>query len=254
MGVIASSLTVIISEERNMDSIRLAVLLFTMRHEIQGIVVYSHHLFNLPSEGTGREYIYNESFDTAWGYIFEVPLDKDNPNHRIVPKGAGGAAGPISPNETWNERYSAGYDYLLKKYAKDCYNLKDNPKSKWYGTKSGKPCVIVICSYWHDGYTVFNESAKILAQKHGALYCDIANQVGFSYRQTDPTNDDSIRQSFLYCNNSEFGSGNDSEDIPIDGVVYTNMGWHATRDVNAPLTLKRGKILSEILKIATSDN
>lgn len=71
MGVIVSSLTVIISEERNMDSIRLAVLLFTMRHEIYGIVVYSHHLFNLPSEGTGREYIYNESFDTAWGYIFE---------------------------------------------------------------------------------------------------------------------------------------------------------------------------------------
>jgi hypothetical protein len=182
--------------------------------------------------------------------ILSVPMDITNANHRIVPYGGGGASGTLENNNIYNERYASGYDYLLKKYAYDCYMLKFNPKSKWYGSPFGKPCNVVICSYWHDGYKVFNESAKILAKRHGALYCDIAGQVGFSYMQTDPTNENSIRVSRLYCNNS-FGN---EEDIPIDGVMYTKMGWHATRDVNSPLTLKRGKILSESLLLACSDN
>jgi len=178
-----------------------------------------------------------------------VVMDKSNSSHRIVPYGGSGASGTLEPNNTINERYAAGYDYLLKKYAYDCYMLKFNPQSKWYGSPFGKPCNIVICSYWHDGYKVFNGSAKVLAKRHGALYCDIAGQVGFSYMQTDPTDDNSLRISRLYCNNS---SGNE-EDIPIDGVMYTKMGWHATRDVNSPLMLKRGKILSESLLIACGD-
>lgn len=178
----------------------------------------------------------------------DVAPDKANASHHIVPQGGGfGSQGPnsdISTARAANERYTAGYDYLLKKYIKDCYDLRLNPQSKWYGTKTGKPVRIIICSYWHDGYKKFNVSAEKLARKFGATFCNIADNVGFSYRQTDPAVASSIRQSFLYCNNAAFSSGNDSEDIYIDGVLYTGMGWHATRDIEHPLTKKRGMMLA----------
>ena len=184
-----------------------------------------------------------KGYDDSGLPISGIP-NPSNPQHHILPQTGGSAHGYYPQNDILNERYAAGFDYLIKKYTLDCYNLRLDPTSKWYGTKSGKPCNVIICSYWHDGYTVYNEAAKTVALKHGAIYCDIASKVGFSYRQTDPTDENSIRQSFLYCNNAAFGSGNDSEDIPINGVIYTNMGWHATRDVNSPLTVKRGDILA----------
>ena len=180
-----------------------------------------------------------------------VPLDKSNPDHIIVPYGGGGAAGPLIPSDLYDERYSAGYDYLLKKYAKDCYDLRLNPNSKWYGTKSGKPVIIVCTTQWHDGYVRFNESIDRLCKKHGAILCDVAGNIGFSYRQTDPENPDSIRWSALYCNNTAIGSGNDTETIPINGVNYTNMGWHPTRDWGCYIQMKRANILTETLKCAT---
>ena len=183
--------------------------------------------------------------------LLTVPLDKENPNHRIVPYGGGGAPGPATPNALYDERYSAGYDYLLKKYAKDCYDLRLNPNSKWYGTKSGKPCIIVCTTQWHDGYVRFNESVKKMAKKHGAIVADIANNIGFSYLQTNPNDENSIRWSALHCNNADFSSGNDTEDIYIDGVLYSNMGWHPTRDFDCYIQQKRGNILAETLKLAS---
>ena len=180
-----------------------------------------------------------------------VPLNKNNQNHHIVPYGGSAASGLIVQNSVYNERYAAGYDYLLKKYAKDCYNLRFNPSSKWYGTTNGKPCIIVLCTYWHDAYVQFNDAIKELAEKHGAVVCDMASNIGFSYSQTDPADPNSVRQSALYCNNSSFGSGNDLEDIPINGVIYTGMGWHATRDVNSDLMVKRGNILADVIKKIT---
>ena len=41
--------------------------------------------------------------------------------------------------------YAAAFDYVIKRYQSECYALKDDPKSKYYGTKSGKPAVIVLC-------------------------------------------------------------------------------------------------------------
>ena len=35
--------------------------------------------------------------------------------------------------------YAAAFDYVIKRYQSECYALKDDPKSKYYGTKSGKP-------------------------------------------------------------------------------------------------------------------
>lgn len=184
-----------------------------------------------------------------------VPMDKTDLTQRILPYGSnGGAPGAQVPNNLYDERYAAGYDYLLKKYALDCYNLRLNPDSKYYGTKSGKPVVIVCTTQWHDGYVRFNEGVKKMAKRHGAIVCDVANNVGFSYLQTDPTNDDSIRWNALHCNNAAYGSGNDTETIPIHGVMYTGMGWHPTRQWDCYIQMKRAQILAETMRLATYNN
>lgn len=184
-----------------------------------------------------------------------VPMDKTNLTQRIVPYGGlGGAPGAQRPNNLYDERYAAGYDYLLKKYALDCYNLRLNPDSKYYGTKSGKPVVIVCTTQWHDGYVRFNEGIKKMAKRHGAIVCNVADNVGFSYLQTDPTNDDSIRWNALHCNNAAYGSGNDTETIPIHGVMYTGMGWHPTRQWDCYIQMKRAQILAETMRLATYNN
>lgn len=183
-----------------------------------------------------------------------VPMNKTDLTQRIVPYGGLGAPGAQVPNNLYDERYAAGYDYLLKKYALDCYNLRLNPDSKYYGTKSGKPVIIVCTTQWHDGYVRFNDSVKIMAKRHGAIVCDVANNVGFSYLQTDPTNDDSIRWGALHCNNAAIGSGNDTETIPIHGVMYTGMGWHPTRQWDCYIQMKRAQILAETMRLATYNN
>lgn len=183
-----------------------------------------------------------------------VPMDKTDLTQRIVPYGGLGAPGAQVPNNLYDERYAAGYDYLLKKYALDCYNLRLNPDSKYYGTKSGKPVIIVCTTQWHDGYVRFNDSVKIMAKRHGAIVCDVANNVGFSYLQTDPTNDDSIRWGALHCNNAAIGFGNDTETIPIHGVMYTGMGWHPTRQWDCYIQMKRAQILAETMRLATYNN
>lgn len=183
-----------------------------------------------------------------------VPMNKTDLTQRIVPYGGLGASGAQVPNNLYDERYAAGYDYLLKKYALDCYNLRLNPDSKYYGTKSGKPVIIVCTTQWHDGYARFNDSVKIMAKRHGAIVCDVANNVGFSYLQTDPTNGDSIRWGALHCNNAAIGSGNDTETIPIHGVMYTGMGWHPTRQWDCYIQMKRAQILAETMRLATYNN
>lgn len=175
---------------------------------------------------------------------YEAGLTPTNPDQFVVPITPGAAQGTtvgVAAN------YAMAYDYLIKKYADDCYKLRLKSGSKYYGTKSGKLPKIIICSYWQDDYTVFNESSKIVAKKFNITYCDFANNSGFSYRQTDPADPNSIRISALYCDNSSYGSGNDTHDIPINGVLYTGMGWHPTRDVNSKLSVQMGDILAKYL-------
>lgn len=183
-----------------------------------------------------------------------VPMDKKNLTQRIVPYGGQGAAGAQRPDNLYDERYAAGYDYLLKKYALDCYNLRLNPESKYYGTKSGKPVIIVCTTQWNDAYVRFNEGIKKVAKRHGAIVADIANNVGFSYRQIDPENPDSIRWSSLHCNNAAYGGSGDTETVPIHGVMYTGMGWHPTEKWDEYIQLKRAQILADAMRFATYNN
>lgn len=215
------------------------------------VVVLSHvHNQNVASENsTGILQSTVEEYEArcynASGVLQEgVTPDPTNPSDYVI---------PLTSSKV-TESYAAGFDYFLKKYAAMCYACKNDPNSRWYGTKSGKPFNVIICSYWHDARTVYNAAAKTLCERHGALFCDFAGQVGFSYHQTDPTDPNSIRQSALYCNNAAYGGGSDTETLTIDGVQYTGMGWHPTRDPNSYLTKKLGKILSEKIEIATTDD
>ena len=42
--------------------------------------------------------------------------------------------------------YAAAFDYVIKRYITECYNLKFDEKSKYYNSRAGKPAVIVLCT------------------------------------------------------------------------------------------------------------
>lgn len=194
----------------------------------------------------------NQGYDENNNPLTPGTADPENPNHRIVTYGSVGASGPLVPNPEVNERYAAGYDYLIKKYRQECYNLKDNPDSKWYGSEYGKPCTIIICSHWHDGYVVFNEAAKTVCDRTGAIYSDTASYNGWTWRTTDPDDPNSIRWSAEVCNNASYGGSNDLHNEPINGVIYTNMGFHPTRDVNSEFNKRRASVFKETLRTLLS--
>ena len=198
---------------------------------------------------TVEEYEQNV-YDIKGNKLDAVPNPND-PDQYILPTQGYASQGYYPQRDDVNEKYAAGYDYLLKKYIKDCYELRNNPNSKYYGTVQGKPVIIVMCTQWHDGYVVYNNAVKEVASRFGAVVCDFASNVGFSYKQTNPDDPNSIRQSSLLCTNRLYGSGNDFQDIYINGVLYTNMGWHPTRDINSYFSLKRGNILADVLKKIT---
>lgn len=107
--------------------------------------------------------------------------------------------------------YSQAYDYVLRKYREDCYNLKYNKKSRWYGSNYGKPCIIVCLTHWHDSRVIFNDSIRLLQGKHNFYLCEIDKTIGFSKTQLDKENH--IQPSIQYSQDSEI----------INGIEY---GWH----------------------------
>lgn len=132
---------------------------------------------------------------------------------------------------------SAQWDYVLKKYAAECYAARLNENSKWYGTKYGKPCRIVVCTHWHDARTIFNDSIRDLQSKWGFTLCELDKRIGFSKNQIHPVTGEQV--SILHCDNP---SG-DTE--VIDGVTY---GWHPTRNKGAYIQHKIASIVESTLK------
>ena len=84
--------------------------------------------------------------------------------------------------ETGN--YAEGFDFVIKRYMSDCYNLRDDPDSKYYRSQSGKPALIVLCTHWHDARTAYNESVRKLAAKmptsDSRVTCRIPSRAGRS--------------------------------------------------------------------------
>ena len=82
--------------------------------------------------------------------------------------------------------YAAAFDYVIKRYQSECYALKDDPKSKYYGTKSGKPAVIVLCTDWHDARTTYNAAIRRLAARWGLPLVEFDRNIGFSKDTPNP--------------------------------------------------------------------
>lgn len=132
---------------------------------------------------------------------------------------------------------SAQWDYVLKKYAADCYAARLNPDSRWYGTKYGKPYMVVVCTHWHDARTVFNDSIRELQKKWGFILCEFDTRIGFSKNQVHPVTGEQV--SILHCDNP---SG-DTE--VINGVTY---GWHPTRDKGAWIQHQMASIVESTIR------
>ena len=97
--------------------------------------------------------------------------------------------------------YAKAYDYVIKRYITECYELKDNPKSKYYGTKSGKPVMIVLCTNWHDGRIIYNTSIRQLAEKWGLPLVEFDKYIGFSKNNPHPVTGE--QQSLLFATDTQ---------------------------------------------------
>lgn len=131
---------------------------------------------------------------------------------------------------------SAQWDYVLKKYAAECYAARLNENSKWYGTKDGKPYRVVVVTHWHDARTIFNDSIRALQRKWGFTLCELDKRIGFSKNEVHPVTGEQV--SILHCDNPS----NNTE--VIDGVTY---GWHPTRDKGAWIQHRMADIIGDTL-------
>lgn len=124
-------------------------------------------------------------------------------------------------------------DFLLKTLQEKCYAQKDNPESKWYGTKHGKPLRLMFVTHWHDGRTENSASIRVLAKRWGAALCEFDTKIGFSKDQPLP---DKTQVSTLYAQDNEV----------IDGVEY---GHHPKRGYSSAYIQNRmGVIFAQSIK------
>lgn len=94
------------------------------------------------------------------------------------------------------ENYAAAFDYVIKRYMAECYNLKFDEQSKYYNTRQGKPAVIILCTHWHDARVVYNSSVRQLAQKWGFPVVEFDNCIGFSKETLHPVTGEQVSRIF----------------------------------------------------------
>lgn len=129
--------------------------------------------------------------------------------------------------------YAAAFDYVIKRYQSECYALKDDPKSKYYGTKSGKPAVIVLCTDWHDARTTYNAAIRSLAARWGLPLVEFDRNIGFSKDTPNPAT--GTRQSLLHAQDTQ----------TIEGVAY---GWHPQRGQDKYIQQRMAAIFTDTMR------
>lgn len=136
------------------------------------------------------------------------------------------------------QNYAIAYDYVIKKYKDDCYKLKDDPTSKYFGTKNGKPAQIILTTHWHDSRTVYNSAARALASKWNIPLIEWDTNIGFT---KDVLDANGKQPSLQYAQDTE----------TINGVVY---GWHPKRGQSQFIQKKMAEIfvakMAEVLNIS----
>ncbi|WP_308502002.1 DUF5040 domain-containing protein [uncultured Alistipes sp.] len=129
--------------------------------------------------------------------------------------------------------YAAAFDYVIKRYITACYELKDNPASKYYGTPAGKPAVIVLCTDWHDGRVLYNDSVRRLAAKWGLPLVEFDRWIGFSRNTPHPVT--GTQTSLLHAQDTQ----------TIEGVTY---GWHPQRGEDKYIQQRMAAIFVETMR------
>jgi len=129
--------------------------------------------------------------------------------------------------------YAAAYDYVIKHYISDCYNLKFDKNSKYNKTPAGKPVIIVFCTHWHDVRTIFNPAIRKLGERWGFPVVEFDKYIGFSKNHLHPVT--GKQYSILYAHNNE----------KIDGVEY---GWHPYNGEDQYIQQRMGAIFADLMK------
>lgn len=108
--------------------------------------------------------------------------------------------------------YAAAYDYVIKRYLTECYNLKFNEKSKYYNTPFGKPAIIVLSTHWHDSRVIYNKTIRELGARWGFPVIEFDKYIGFSKDKVHPVTKQQMSQLYTHGNNET-----------THGVEH---GWH----------------------------
>lgn len=111
--------------------------------------------------------------------------------------------------------YAAAYDFVIKKYITDCYNLKFDPSSKYYQSKSGKPAVIVLTTHWNDARVTYNKSIRMLAKKWGLPLVAFDEYIGFSAHTKHPVTGEPF--SLLFAKDTQVMEGVKHGFHPVNG-------------------------------------
>ena len=131
------------------------------------------------------------------------------------------------------EDYAAAFDYVIKRYISECYNLRNNPNSKYYNTPTGKPAVIVLCTHWHDGRKVYNSTVRQLAEKWGLPVVEFDEYIGFTCDMPHPVTGEQC--SLIYASDTEM----------INGVKY---GWHPIRGEESYIQQRMAAIFADVMR------
>ncbi len=129
--------------------------------------------------------------------------------------------------------YAAAFDYVIKRYITECYELKHDSTSKYYNTPMGKPAIIVLCTNWHDGRVIYNTSVRKLAEKWGLPLVEFDANIGFSKNQPHPVTNEQF--SLLYSNDQQV----------VNGVKY---GWHPLRGEDSYIQQRMASIFAHKMK------
>jgi hypothetical protein len=131
------------------------------------------------------------------------------------------------------DNYAIAYDYVIKRYITECYELKNNPQSKYYGSPMGKPVVVVLCTDWHDARVIYNSSIRKLAAKWGFPLVEFDKNIGFSDLTPNPVTGQPT--SLIYSTDTQI----------INDVKY---GFHPIRGEQSYIQQRMAAIFVELMK------
>ncbi|MDR1368863.1 MAG: DUF5040 domain-containing protein [Dysgonamonadaceae bacterium] len=131
------------------------------------------------------------------------------------------------------DNYAIAYDYVIKRYITECYELRNNPQSKYYGTLTGKPVVVVLCTDWHDVRETYNSSIRKLAAKWGFPLVEFDKYIGFSDFTPNPVTGQPV--SLIYSTDTQI----------INDVKY---GFHPIRGEQSYIQQRMAAIFVELMK------